>query len=448
MTVQNLPSRIEVSLMTLQDVQVELMFLQAIAKDLWSLRLQDLRSLVLHDAGTDTEVQLSRRFRSQSEDKNGADTASQRSQARPHDDDVKGPHILELLCIEYVAMILLKTPVTIADFIRWTNSGDLIYYHASREVPLSLREGLSGAHQANLDPQELIDGEHFHDRVLSMVAYFNKRFGMEVPAINHTLILFRWVKDLALPLEVYVATQRLSQITAMHFGYSTDYGSKAKALSYPEVRLAVLMIIVIKMLFPLDATTHYAESRSALSALSIDWEVWNSVSQSDHDPSLKRQIGFERAFSMTEDQSNALDGEALDEYLDWCDENLASEELRRRETNDDAPFRRALFDMFPSSSARRRKDRVESIQTIGTESRYPLEQLQFSLRPERLAADTQDEDAAPFGTSYRQHKSVSELEELALTLYTRVAGLASYPVPDFTMAIFQMETRLEKFSSG
>jgi RNA polymerase I-specific transcription initiation factor RRN7 len=424
------------------------MYREMLVKDLWSLRLQDLRSFVSHDAGTDTEAQSSRKFRSQSEDNKETETASQRSQAK-HQVDVKGPSLLELLCINYVAMLLLKTPVTIADFIRWTNSGDLLYYHASREVPLSLRDGLLGAHQANLDPQELISCEHFHARILDLINYFNKRFGMEVPAINHTLILFRWVKHLALPLEVYIATRRLSRLTDMQYDYLMKFGTKAKALSYPEVRLAVLMIIVIKMVHPVDAPKHCTESRSSLSALSIDWEVWNSVLQSDHDASLERQIRFEDAFSMTEDQSNALSGGALDEYLDWCDDNLASEDLRRRQTGDDALFRNALFHMFPAESSLRRKEYVEpSRQTSTMESRIRLERLQSSLRPVQLATEKQNGDAAPSGTSYRQHKSASELEELALTLYTRVAGLASYPVPDLTKAIFQMETRLEKLITG
>jgi RNA polymerase I-specific transcription initiation factor RRN7 len=171
--------------------------------------------------------------------------------------------------------------------------------------------------------------------------------------------------------------------------------------------------------------------------------------QSDYDASLERQVRFEDAFSMTEDQSNALVEGALDEYLDWCDDNLASEDLRRRQTGDDALFRSALFRLFPAESSIRRKEHVEpSRQTSIVESRYRLERLQSSLRPVQLAAEKQDGDTTPFGSSYRQHKSASELEELTLTLYTRVAGLASFPVQDLAKAIFQMETRLEKFSIG
>jgi RNA polymerase I-specific transcription initiation factor RRN7 len=234
----------------------------------------------------------------------------------------------------------------------------------------------------------------------------------------------------------------------MHFDYSTKFGSRAKALSYPQIRLAVLMIIVIKMLFPMDKTKHYTESRSSLSALSIDWKVWNSVLQSDHDASLERQSGFERAFSMTEEQSSALVGGPLDEYLDWCDGNLASEDLRRRpQTADDAQFRRTMFELFPAQSRIRPKEDIEPTPRTATMD-FRLEQLQNSLRPEQLTTETQDGDAALFGTSYRQHKTTSELEELTLALYTRVADLASYPVPDLTKAIFQMETRLEKFNTG
>jgi RNA polymerase I-specific transcription initiation factor RRN7 len=431
--------------MITQNVEAMLTCFETLVKDLWSLRLQELHSLVSHDAGTDTEIQSSHKFSSQSEGDSGTDTASHRGQGR-HRTNVRGPNLLELLAINYIAMLLLRAPVTVADFIKWTNSGQLLYYQASKQVPLTMRNGLSGAHQANFDPQELISCKQFHARILSLVKHFNTRFGMEVPAINHVRILYGWVKQLAFPLEVYVATQRLSRLNGLHFDYAIPVISKGKSLSYPEVRLAVLMIIVIKLIFPLDTTQRFIDSRNALSALHLDWNVWekNFRLEQEQEDFNDRRPSFERSYNMTEDQSKALSGQALDDYLNWCETELASQDIRRRRHNgDDTPFRRALFDMFPQDASTRREEYVHrSYQASAKDGQRRIEQIQASLRPEQLASENEDGNTARFGTLYCQHKTASELEGPSSTLYTRVAELASYPVPELAKAVFQMESRL------
>jgi RNA polymerase I-specific transcription initiation factor RRN7 len=232
-----------------------------------------------------------------------------------------------------------------------------------------------------------------------------------------------------------------------------------RRLRCPEIRLMALVVIATKLLFPWDGRPRFPQSATDLSALEMDWTEWARVQRAGRRLSGRSAettasdgpLRFEDAFNMTEEQSLALADERLDEYLDWYQSNLASDEVRQRgRAGKDAGFRKALFSMFPvpdlhaekkrtpmrtpvsaqttqtqteqtqqtqqtqqSSPSGRPRAAPEITSTSGTTSAAEgVARVQAALRPRRIVAavESREPDHVPrFGSSYVQYRTVEEL---------------------------------------
>ncbi|KAM0712485.1 hypothetical protein Q7P37_011581 [Cladosporium fusiforme] len=451
--------------------------LQAITRDLWALRLRRLQNRVSYDSETDTEGQ-SQVFSSQSE---GESVGSQttRGSRRRHQVNTSGAVSLsETLAICYVGTLLLRVPFTVAEMVSRVDKGELLYYQAAKEVPGNLRERLPGEFQVLLEPQRLLRPSMLHHRVSKMALLLSMEFGMVLPPVNHPLILYRWMQDLALPIEVYSATQRLARILHIDFtlqpGEQTGLGfiSRSQVLRYPEAQLMALLVVSVKLFFPIDDIDRHPVSANDLSVLQMDWSAWvathNSVSNPD-DPQHETptpHMTFPEAFNISEPDCLAMGDEELDRYLDWYEENLASENVREQgRAGRDADFRRTLMRMFPTQSSRptatsslHSRGEAEnegngegedtSLARQASDTTQRLRQVQQALRPKKIAVSAgqneQDEGVARTGSFYRRHREAKDLEGPTRLLYTKAADLAGISLQNMTKAVFLTERKLQK----
>lgn len=417
---------------------------------------------VSNDHDIDTDAQSSRMFSSQSEGESGtdADTVTSRRSATLRKQP-QNPKLTELLSLIYVGILLLRIPITAADMHKWVNDGDLLYYRAAREVPLSMRDRLPGHLQEPLEPQDLLRSESVHRRILDLLTSLDADFGMQAPPLNHPLVLYRWVKALQLPLEVYVIAQRLARLLQLDFRYSVDAKAwSSVSLRYPEVRLMALVVIATKLLFPFDDAKRYPTSASDAGALRMDWDAWQQVQDcgsdanddNGHGSSIvsrdeSSHLTYQDAFTMTESQSLDLADDRLDEYLDWYEGNIASEEVRERgRAGRDAEFRRALFRVFPAHNEREGECKEPrawaEITDAGTTSAVKVIQVQAALRPQRIVAEVEADDVPRTGSSYIQYRAVEELNGATKTFHEKAAQLAGYPLHGLLRAVFAIERRL------
>lgn len=389
-------------------------------------------------------------FSSQSESESQTESRSRRSQSsrRTLKKDSKPgevtPALSETLSLCYVGMLLLRLPITVADIHRWTNEGQLLYYRATREVPLAMRTRLDGRYQELLEPQELIQAQSMHQGALKILTMLNTEFGMAVPAINTPLILFRWIQELALPLEVYVATQRLGRILDVNMTFAT--GGSNVVLRYAEVQLMALVIIATKLLFPLDDVERCSESSVDLPLLKMDWKEWLKAHESNTEGATdSNRLDFDAAFSFKESDCLDAANETLDAYLDWYSDSIATEEIRDRgRAGQEADFRRVLFQMFPSQP---RSEWVVPRQASAGKNdlQMRVRNLQGHLRSNHIVEPAQcTQDTPRPGSLYRQCKSVEDLSGPAKVLLEKAAGLAALPLDAMVQAVFLMERRLQK----
>jgi RNA polymerase I-specific transcription initiation factor RRN7 len=439
-----------------------------------------LQGRVTYDSETDTEGQ-SQVFSSQSEGESAGSQTTRGSRRRRQAKTEGAINLSETLVICYIGTLLMRIPFTVIDLISRVDNGELLYYRAAKEVPSNLRERLPGEFQVLLEPQTILQASSLHHRILELGVLLNAEFGMVIPAVNHPLILYRWMQALALPIEVYAATQRLARILDIDF--TLQLGGKtssSRVLRYPEVQLMSLLVVSTKLFFPIDDIDRHPVSANDLSALQMDWSEWAAtqgppldggdesdiIQNSKHD--ISPDLTFPEAFSISESDCLAMGDEELDRYMDWYQDNLASENIREHgRAGRDADFRRTLMRMFPTQSAPRptvsstaadgeSESKISSVregedmslarQTSDTTQR--LRRVQQALRPKKIAVSAVGDDGvrdevARAGSCYRRHREAKELDGPVRLLYTKAAQLAGISLESMTKAVFLTERKLQ-----
>lgn len=447
-------------------------------RDLWALRLRKLQGRVTYDSETDTEGQ-SQVFSSQSEGESAGSQTTRGSRRRRQAKADGAINLSETLVICYIGTLLMRIPFTVVDLISRVDNGELLYYRAAKEVPANLRERLPGEFQVLLEPQTILQAARLHHRILELGVLLNAEFGMVIPAVNHPLILYRWMQALTLPIEVYAATQRLARILDIDF--TLQLGGKtssSRVLRYPEVQLMSLLVVSTKLFFPIDDIDRHPVSANDLSALQMDWSEWEAaqgpladggdesdiIQNSKHDASP--DLSFPEAFSISESDCLAMGDEELDRYMDWYQDNLASENIREHgRAGRDADFRRTLMRMFPTQPAPRptvssagesnslgvAAGAVEgedtSLARQASDTTQRLRRVQQALRPKKIVVSAMGDDGrdevARVGSFYRRHREAKDLDGPARLLYTKAAELAGISLESLTKAIFLTERKLQ-----
>jgi RNA polymerase I-specific transcription initiation factor RRN7 len=455
------------------------------------LRLRRLQGRVTYDSETDTEGQ-SQVFSSQSENESGASQTTRGSRRRRQAKTDGAINLSETVVICYLGALLLRVPCTVADLITRVDDGALLYYRAGREVPGNLKERLPGEFQVLLEPQAVLKAAGLHRKILELGTLLSAEFGMVLPAINHPLLLHRWMQDLALPIEVYAATQRLARLLGVDFTLHVEGKTSSKrVLRYPEVRLMALLVVSTKLFFPIDDVDRHPLSASDLSVLQMDWPAWvashssrknilqdesDSNGNDDNKTETARSMTFPEGSRMSESDCLAMGDAELDCYLDWYEANLANESVREHgRAGRDADFRRTLMRMFPTQSSSRPtavaasasalasvgegegrgggegEDRGRDTNLAATTTTQRLRQVQQTLQLKKIVVsgrENEDEDEegnslARVGSFYRRHREAKELEGPAKLLYTKAAELAGVSLKGITTAVFATERKLQ-----
>ena len=420
---------------------------QGLVRDLWALRLQKLRVRVSYESDVETDTESARVFSSQSESEGLSDSQSQssrRSQKRNVKPGEETPSLSETLYLCYVGLLLLRIPVTVADISGWINQGDLTYYRASRSLPVEMRSRLPPKYQDLLEPRELLKPQSIHQGIVDTLKMYRVEFGMAIPPINTPLVLYRWIEGLALPLEVFAATQRLARILNFD-GSFTAVGSKV-ILRYPEARLMALVVVATKLIFPSDDIERGSKSATDLSALSIDWNEWMKAHEADGSrTATQERLSFESAFNFTESDCVEAADETLDAYLDWYGHNIATEEVRERGlAGKDADFRKALFGLFPLHSGHATK-KSEVTSAADDESGRKIRYVQSTLLSNRVVSTTSygGETSRP-GSFYRRFRREEDLSGPVKFFFEKTAMLAGLPLDGMVRAVYSTEQRLQK----
>ena len=159
-------------------------------KDLWALRLQLLRDL-LESSLEDEKVFSSQTDVDGSPDKGEPSRRTYQMRLLPR--------LIESLGLCYMAMILLRLPISLGDLHRWAIREDIPFIRAIRHVPNPLKQRLPAELHHALDTVSALEPDDLRITIHRMCLFYKKNLGLDLPPLNAPLILFKYLRALALP---------------------------------------------------------------------------------------------------------------------------------------------------------------------------------------------------------------------------------------------------------
>jgi RNA polymerase I-specific transcription initiation factor RRN7 len=414
--------------------------LWTVVRDLWTLRLSKLlRRVEDHGEGSESETQgLPSGVDSQ--DESGGETGTQAKTTASG-----SPSLIETICLCYMGMLLMRLPVRLSQMLRWVREEDVPYIRAIRYVPAEMKEKLPGEYHEALDTMTVVRPEMLQSGIMNLCCMYSRSYGMEIPPLNTTPILYDHIKNLSLPLEVYAAVQKLNGIVSFDFKYVDSGKRRRTMLSYPEAQLMSLIIITTKLLFPFDNDIFQRHPQHPVdqSMLMLDWKAWmdtRTTKTAVDRPDLSLEKGAE--INVKDTDVFRMSASQLDQYMDWYQLTWA-----RTEISDD-DLSNELLQMFPLQQV---PDKHINPDIILQEDALKLEQLravQAKLKPSKIITEEQAAKTSDLvlrlGMGYQQFRNQRALSRSAVAraFHLEAAELSCLTLDMLLRAVLQTERKI------
>ncbi len=293
---------------------------------------------------------------------------------------------------------------------------------------------------------------------------------MSFPPLNHPLLLFKYIKELALPcmssgrclrlaqahakrhaVDVYPVIDRLAPLISYNFSFPTS-GNRYRISSLPEPQLISLLIVAVKLYYPFDSITRYPRTSSEPAALNIDWKAW-AATQEEHVARIQvgRELKKGKEMEIGEHDVFDMSGGQIDEYLDWYEKTWIDEEARKSYPR---ALPEQLLEMFPTNRPEGPTGPQEHALGEEDESRVDegaildkIKQVQRAMRMRRVVSDEDAEDSKePIrrpGSYYKHYRRVEDLPHDARVFFDAAARVVGLSLRTLTKAVFQTESKLQ-----
>ncbi|KAL4810783.1 hypothetical protein BDV18DRAFT_2260 [Aspergillus unguis] len=406
--------------------------LENIVRDLWALRLETYAKKIADVGNDDSQPEF---FSSQPA---SAREDTETETFTPGSKLVQWPRLIDTVALCYLGALLMRLPVSIADFHRYVMRNDIPYYRAFLHVPRDMKDKLPQEYIALLDTTRLLKAEDLHTAVFDLLLLYQRQFKVQFPPLNSPILLYRLVRRLALPVDIYPVTKRLQTLIGFTFEYPAKVVGRRKPLDKPELQLITLIVIATKLLFPFDDVQRHPISAQEPTVQSINWDAWAEVqNQYDRRDLSADQIGKGKEILVNEGDVLTMSSAQLDEYMDWYETSWL--DTSSKGTN---PLH-SLFPLGTSSKENRqstsisRDDEEESIEWLsGTAQRY--------LKT-RDVISSDDQDVPRPGSLYTRYRQESDLPDTARAFYETAAKVVGIPLSTLVRCVSQAEIQINKW---
>lgn len=359
----------------------------------------------------------------------------------------KVPNLIDCLALCYLGTVTLRLPVTPGDIYAWITNGKMAYRRAIKLLPLAMRDRLPPTYQSVLDPSTLLKHKRLYATITDLQISFEKGYGISWPSLNVQLLLFRCLKELALPLELYDATIRLGGILEYNFALRQKGHKRLGIRHLPEANFAGCLVVCVKLFYPFDGERRFPKSSSEPTATLLDWGAW--CRQMEVAKSKLREGGTrftnEEMTKLKEKDVFSMLGDQLDQYMDfYSDTFLDDAEIQRTRDNDD--FLHALYGMFPIDGNKPRSTNPAT-EEMGTQERLDVvKAVHSSMKPvSAVSKNEAAENTLRPGEMYQLYKKEKDLPEHAKVFYEEVAKVIGLSMDMLIMAVFFTEAKIEQW---
>jgi RNA polymerase I-specific transcription initiation factor RRN7 len=422
--------------------------LEMVIFDLWALRVAQLSEKIASgDQESESQSQVYNTLESEDDDTTNHERGTI-STPKGRDKKLQGtPNLYDCLALCYLGISTLRLPMTPGDIYAWVTDGKMAYRRAIKLLPLAMKDRLPSSYHAVLDPQTMMSYRRFYTTLTNLEISFEKEHGVQWPALNVQLLLFRYLKELALPLELYDATLRLGDLLGYTFAFRYDGRENLGVRHLSEAQLIGCLVLCVKLLYPFDKVRRAPHSSSEPTAVLMNWKQWckhMAAAKKEHRAS---NPGFttEELTKLQEGDVFKLQSDQLDQYLDfYADTFLDEAEIQRTKDNDD--FRNALYGLFPIE-VKEQHNPVQLSDTLPHERRLEVvSAVHSSMRVAAAVRNSDDDsDALRPGQMYPRWREVQDLPPRATIFCEEAARLAGLSLEMLVMAVFFAEARVEKW---
>jgi RNA polymerase I-specific transcription initiation factor RRN7 len=355
------------------------------------------------------------------------------------------PRLQDTLVLCYLGMYILRIPIFLGDIVTWVQNDELVYTRALDILPAEMRERMDpmGANEARVYRRPL-DVTRFQARVHRLIMGYQMGLGMEIPPINLPLYLYRFVQDLALPIEIYLAVKKLASLLDYTFQYPITT-NKNDLRRLPDRSLASLVVVAVKVLYPFDDRKRTPASGTEPTAAVMDWakwvKGWKALKQK-----TRRKFAYEDGVKTTENDVLYMDNAQLDQYMDWFQENLQETRGFLGEETENT-FLDRMLEMFPVET---KKDATESKELPVDNNLRKISMLQHTQsnliirNPEKETEDEDPQITSRPGMWYRRYRQTSEIPEGNMKEFlSAVAELVGMDLDYLSVLVFAAERKVE-----
>ncbi|KAL8974578.1 MAG: hypothetical protein Q9197_001199 [Variospora fuerteventurae] len=412
--------------------------LEIVVKDLWSLQLRRI-GMGNEESDLHSSQETSQPDTSDCENHQGRERLP-RSKAIPK--------LIDSLGHCYLGMLLLRLPISLGDLHRWAYREDIPYFRAVRHVPAEMREKLPARYLAALDSQSILEPDDLRKTVHELSLFYSDPIGLTLPALNYPLLLFKHIRDLALPLDLYPAVRRTAKLMDIDFTFPQSK-TRQKVSFFPEIALMALLVVVVKIYHPFDSIDRHPRTLSDPGVLAVNWDHWCKVQQEyEFRETAGGTLGHGNEVKVIEADSFKLSGHQIDEYLDWFEKSFIDEERARKHPRG---YPDQLLDMFPTgrpgmstntsvSPAVQHQDDEEALQR-------KLKAVQGSLKVREVTSDSDDatkdgDTVNRIGSFYKRYRKFEELSPAAKAFHEAAAKSVAIKLPSLLVAVQQIEHKL------
>lgn len=269
----------------------------------------------------------------------------------------KLPSHIDSLAICYLSCRYLNLPIYINDFVQWTTTNRIPYMRASFNIPKILRDKLAVNMTRLFEPKRPpLRGDLC--MTITKVANSLKLNGLE---LNYEPLLFKVVKELILPPQIYFAVKKIINLKNVELKISETVFKTRKAArvinDFPEIKLISIIICMTKLYF---LNGHFNPEYKT-----YDWKKWMEIIENlDLDQDDTRN--FNNALSsllLSKNSSNEViewDERQTEKYLDWFTQRIVN-----TQTIEVPTALKRLYDIFelPETQLEEQKDPEDAINT-------------------------------------------------------------------------------------
>lgn len=400
---------------------------------------------MLHEVLEDKDQQISSQtfFSSQQQQSSAEETDQEDTRRAKLRIREKAPKLIESVVLCYLALLLLRLPVLSSDIRAWVASEDFAYLNAFKHIPQEMKQRLPAhlrtALEPTVDPHKL---QRFHVMTMTLAAAYQTSYIMEIPAINHPLLLLRCIKELCLPLVIYAGTEKLVKLLDLRFDFSVAMNRRIRLSEHPEISLMCAIIITTKLFFPFDELRRHPTTATEPAALKLDWTNWEEHYHAGSTTGLGEKPSREQdeAILATEEADVfGMSNQDMDAYLDWFSRTGWLDEEDAKQGRE-ADYKTALYAMFPvqprtSTTINNSDHEAERLERIKA--------VQASLRPS-LVVEEGEEGSGILrpGERYKRYRSIEQMPRLAKVFFEAAGRLVNLDLKDIVKAVLQVEMKL------